>query len=106
MSFLPWTYSSGQKFGQLKCVLQLWQQRSADTVSITVTCGATDNAQQQWLSWLSCFPAVLTGVRSNPGRPRVKICARALALALALAARRTSTKHQHWPLRGAVMHCC
>ena len=25
---------------------------------------------------------------------------------LTLAARRTSTKHQHWPLGGAVMHCC
>jgi hypothetical protein len=23
-----------------------------------------------------------------------------------LAARRTSTKHQHWSLGGAVMHCC
>jgi hypothetical protein len=30
----------------------------AATVSITVTCSATDNAQQQWLSWLSWFPAV------------------------------------------------
>jgi hypothetical protein len=45
---------------KLKCVLQLWQKRSGTrcTVSITVTCSATDNAQQQWLSWLSWFPAV------------------------------------------------
>jgi hypothetical protein len=54
---------------------------SADTVPITVTYSGTDNAQQQWLSWLSWFPAVHTGVRSNPGCPRVKIRARALALA-------------------------
>jgi hypothetical protein len=25
---------------------------------------------------------------------------------IGVAARRTSTKHQHWPLGGAVMHCC
>jgi hypothetical protein len=54
---------------------------SADTVSITVTCSAIDDAQQQWLSWLTWFPAVLTGVLSNHGCPRVKIRARALALA-------------------------